>query len=72
MTIETIIKTKQKTSHIEKLENGTYKIYVKASPIEGKANIEIIKLLSKYFKVPQSNINIKLGKKTGRKIIEII
>lgn len=72
MTIETIIKTKQKTSHIEKLENGTYKIYVKSPPIEGKANIEIIKLLSKYFKVPQSNINIKLGKKTGRKIIEII
>lgn len=71
MIIETIVKTKQKTSKVEELEDGTYKIYVKASPIDGKANIEIVKLLSKYFKVPQSNINIKLGKKAGKKIIEI-
>ena len=71
MIIQAIVKTKQKESKIEELEDGTYRVYVKASPIDGKANMEVVKIMSKYFKVPQANINIKLGKTTGKKIIEI-
>jgi len=72
MIIEAIVKTKQRESKIEMLENGVYKISVKSLPIENKANIEIIKMVSKYFNVAQKNISIKTGKNTSRKIIEIL
>jgi len=39
--------------------DGNIKLKVKAPPVEGAANKEIIKFLSKYFKLPKSDIEIK-------------
>ncbi len=46
-------------------------IGIKSKPIEGEANKEIIKKLSKHFQIPVSSIQIKSGHKSIRKIIEI-
>ena len=46
-------------------------IGIKSKPIEGEANKEIIKKLSKHFQIPVSCIQIKSGNKSKRKIIEI-
>jgi hypothetical protein len=48
-----------------------YKIFVKEPAREGKANEAIIKLLAKHFDVPRSKINIVLGFKNKKKIINI-
>jgi len=51
--------------------NGSVKIRVKASPVEGKANAALIKFLSSKLRVPKNSISIVSGKTSKRKIIEI-
>ena len=46
-------------------------IGIESKPIKGEANKEIIKKLSKHFKIPISSIQIKSGQKSKRKIVEI-
>jgi uncharacterized protein (TIGR00251 family) len=60
-------------SHQEKIEKvGTsYIVYVKAPPVENRANNALIKLLSEHFRVPKSYIIIVSGHKSKRKIIDI-
>lgn len=71
MKIELNVKTQQKVSKVEMRDNGIMNVFVKSSPIENKANAEIIKLLSEYYDIPKSSISIKTGKKSKRKIVEI-
>ncbi len=44
---------------------------ITATPEKGKANVEVIRKLSKYLKVPQSAIHIVSGHTTRKKIVEI-
>ena len=46
------------------------KIRIKAAPVEGAANKELIKFLSKSFKVSKSSITFKSGQNSKIKIIE--
>lgn len=46
-------------------------IGIESKPVKGEANKEIIKKLSNYFQIPSSNIQIKSGHKSKRKIVEI-
>ncbi len=52
-------------------ENGTYLLELKSAPEKNKANLELIKILSKYFKVNQKDIVIKAGKSSQKKIVEV-
>lgn len=70
MRISVRLKPKSKEEKIEKADNY-YIAYIKEQPIENRANIALIKLLSKYFNVPKSKINIRAGIKSRNKIIEI-
>ena len=47
------------------------KIYLTAVPVNGKANKELIKLLSKELNISKSRIGIIKGEKSKEKIIEI-
>jgi len=46
------------------------KIRIKAPAVEGAANKELIKFLSKTFKVPKSDVAFKTGQNSKIKIIE--
>ncbi len=48
------------------------KIYLTAAPIHGKANKELIKLLSEKLSVSKNRINIIKGEKSKEKVIEIL
>lgn len=65
------IQPNAKKNEIIETKNDFLKIKIKAIPEHGKANQELIKFLSKYFKVPKSNIEIIKGQNTRNKIIEI-
>ena len=52
-------------------ENGIYKIKLKKPALEGRANLELIKFLSKEFTIKKGNIKILKGEKTRNKVIEI-
>lgn len=49
----------------------TLRVKVAAPPIEGRANKELIKILSDYFSVSKSKISIVSGEKSKNKIVEI-
>jgi hypothetical protein len=46
------------------------KIRIKAPAVEGAANIELVKFLSKSFKISKSDIIFKTGKNSKIKIVE--
>lgn len=48
------------------------KIWVKGQPKEGKANLSVITILAKHFKVSKRQVKIVTGHKSRNKIIEII
>jgi len=53
---------------IIKIDNENYKVYLKKPAESGKANIELIKLLKKYF---LKNIKIIKGLKNRNKIVMV-
>lgn len=59
----------QKVSFIT--EANIYKVHLHSQPIKGKANKELIQLLSNYFKKNSSNINIISGTNSDLKTIVI-
>ena len=70
MKIELNVKTNSKESKVV-FEGDVYYLYVKSSAREGKANREMIKLLSEYFDIPKGNISIKSGQRYRKKVVEI-
>ena len=66
------IDPKSKESKIVgELDTSTLKIRIAATPTQGKANKELIKLLSDTFKVPKSNIKITSGHTSPIKTINV-
>jgi uncharacterized protein len=53
-------------------EKSDLKAYLKSPPIDGKANEELLYLLSRYFGVRRIDIRIKSGKSAKKKLIQII
>ena len=69
MEIKVRVKTKQPETRITKQENNIYFISLKSPPHKGKANIELIKFLRKYFK---KQVLIKSGFKSKQKVITLL
>ena len=52
-------------------EEGRFKVYLTAPPIEGKANKALIEFISEHFSVKKSKIKIIRGEKSREKVLEI-
>ena len=65
------VHTLQKFEKIEKIDSSNFEVYTKLSPIKNKANKDIIKIFSKYFNVPKSNISFISGMTSKYKILDI-
>jgi len=65
-----IVKANSKESKVV-FENDIYHVYTKSPAKEGKANDEVISLLSNYLDIPKGSVNIKKGKKSKSKWVEI-
>ena len=67
MQIWVLVKTNSKKESIEETKNG-YIVSVKEKAENNKANLAVVKLLSKYFK---KKVFIKSGLRNKRKIISV-
>ena len=63
--------TKASRNAVGEEYNKVLKLYITAPPIEGKANKQIIKFLSKYCRLPQKDIRIITGHTSSLKRIEL-
>jgi len=70
MLIKVKVYPGSKKEEIEKINDDEYEVYLKERAEKGKANIELVKILSKEFKVSVKNIKIK-NPSSRKKIIEI-
>jgi len=55
---------------VEKDENS-YEVYVRAKPVRGQANREIVEALAAHFKIPMEKIHLVRGFKQRNKIFVI-
>ncbi len=65
------VKPNSKQQKIIEEDDGSLTIHLKSPPVDGKANQELIQVLSKKFDVPKSYIRIKSGASSRQKLIEI-
>jgi uncharacterized protein YggU (UPF0235/DUF167 family) len=73
MKVNILIKPNSTKGPLVELQpDGSLTVYVKEVAIENKANEALIKVLSKYYNKPKSNIKIVRGFTGRNKIIEIV
>jgi uncharacterized protein (TIGR00251 family) len=60
------------TSELFQVKGNEIKVSIKSKPELGKANHELIKLLSNHFRVPSDKIKIIQGLKSRKKIVHIL
>jgi hypothetical protein len=58
-------------NEIKVLSDAELKVYITVTPEKGKANKQLITMMSKYFKVSKSSIEITSGELSRNKIISI-
>jgi len=71
VTISVAVKPQAKKESVIQLSATEYRVAVKAPPHDGKANLAVIKLLSDYFGLPQSQIKIIRGHAARRKVLAV-
>ncbi len=71
MKIFVYVKANAKESQVEKIDDTTYKVSVKAPPVEGKANKEVEEVIARHFGFPVSKVFIVSGFKSKSKVVAI-
>ena len=65
------IQPRSSRSAVIGIHGDALKIALTAPPVDGKANKELLKFMAKYFKLPQSGIQITAGESSRSKTILI-
>ncbi len=71
MTIKIRVKPNSKTNAVKPNEDGSYAVSLTTTPIEGKANAQLIRVLADHFGVAKSRIAIRSGQKSRDKLVII-
>jgi uncharacterized protein (TIGR00251 family) len=66
-----VIPNKPESKIVGKLENGTYRIDIKAPPIEDKANRELIRTIAKILGISKIKVTIIKGFNSKNKLVRI-
>ena len=60
-----------KRETIEELSNTRLEIAVKQKPAQGAANVRVVEIVARYYKVPKNKVRIVRGHATPSKILEV-
>jgi uncharacterized protein len=71
LIIQVRVKPNARVSALEQRDDGTWLAQLKASPVNGKANDELIALVAKQFACSRSSVSIKSGARGRTKLIKI-
>lgn len=72
MYLKVKVKPGSRTDSIQRLTDGSLRIQIKAPPVDGKANVYLLKYLSRVLDIPASGISIKTGSSSSYKLIDIL
>jgi len=65
------VKPRARVSTLEQEPDGTWRARLKAPPVDGKANAELIKLVAEQFGCARSAVSIKSGAGGRTKLVKI-
>ncbi len=51
--------------------DGSYLAEIKAAPVDGKANEELVRLVARHFGCPRSHVSVKLGGSSRNKLVAV-
>ena len=71
MKIFVLIKPGAKVKKVEKTDESHFKVWVRESPVDGKANAALVKILAEYFNIAPSRVKITFGHSSKKKMVEI-
>lgn len=71
MRIYVKVSPRSSKNEVTKISEGEYKVKLTAPPVDGKANLMLIRVLAEHFKVSKSDIIIVGGKTAKVKIIDV-
>lgn len=66
------VHTRSPREYVRETDSSSLAVGVPSAPVKGKANAQVIALLSRYFGIPKSRIVIVSGLTSKRKMIEIM
>ena len=71
MRISIKVHARSKREGVVPQPDGSYKVDVKAPPVEGKANEAVCAVIAEFFKKSKSAVRVVTGSTNSRKIVEI-
>jgi len=69
--IELKVKPGARVSRLEQQADGTWLAQLKAPPVDGKANAELVALVAAQFGVRRAQVSIRAGAGGRRKLVKI-
>jgi uncharacterized protein (TIGR00251 family) len=60
-----------KTGFVVRMDNGVYKVRLKAPPVDGRANTELVRWLAEQFSTGKDGISIISGALSRTKTVEV-
>jgi uncharacterized protein YggU (UPF0235/DUF167 family) len=70
-TIEVWVKPNSAKAGLEPTTEGHYVARVKAAPVEGKANDELVALIAAHFGLRRSQVSVRHGASGRRKLVTL-
>jgi uncharacterized protein (TIGR00251 family) len=70
-TIQVRVKPGARISSLEAQADGTWLARVKAPPVDGKANKELVGLVAQHFKRTKSQVSVRAGASGRVKLVQI-
>lgn len=71
MRLTITVKPRSSKTEVIKISETDYQVRLTASPVDGEANEQLVKVLSEHFDVAKSLIKIIKGQTGKKKIVEI-
>lgn len=71
MTLQIKVKPNARKSSLQRLPDGSWKAELKAPPVDGKANAELIALVAEHFRCPKAAVSIKAGASGRMKLVKV-
>jgi uncharacterized protein YggU (UPF0235/DUF167 family) len=71
LIIEVKVRPNARSSGLEPAADGGWLARLRAAPVEGRANQELIALVARHFGCPKSAVSIKAGASGRRKLVRI-
>ena len=70
MLLQVKVKPRSRTSELVRQSDGTWLARLKAPPVDGRANQELIGLVAAHLKCPKAAVSIKSGSSGRLKIVK--